>query len=75
MRTKFKAAFVSLFLIASSAQARDVEMAWEKAMVYTPTDSSLTKMSELELNGSHPSKAVRTRFHRPTSIVSKRLLM
>ena len=45
MRTKLKAAFVSLFLIASSAQARDVEMAWEKAMVYTPTDSSLTKMS------------------------------
>lgn len=54
MRTNLKAAFVSLFLIASSAQARDVEMAWEKALVYTPTDSSLTKTSELELNGSHP---------------------
>lgn len=54
MRTNLKAAFVSLFLIASSAQARDVEMSWEKAMVYTPTDSSLKKTSELELNGSHP---------------------
>lgn len=56
MEKKYARAFLaSLVLLTLNAQAKDVEMAWEKAMVYTPTESSLSKVSELALNGQHPA--------------------
>jgi poly(3-hydroxybutyrate) depolymerase len=55
LKPYLKALLLLLLLLASSAQAKDIEIAWEKAKVYTPTDSNLTTTSELELNGSHPA--------------------